>query len=912
MFNDEQFEDWCRNNNLPDAGRQFLAHVRASEPARRVRAGAGNVISQYPSKKMGFTLQAESHRNELIWLRRWDLNENDVLEIWDQPATIKLSCQAKSGRPVAVRHTPDYLLLRTTYAELIECKPEERLWQLAEEQPNRYAKIDGEWRCPPAEETLLPLGIRYRIVSTDNINPIEARNIIFLEDYFRADRLIVLDKARIYVAATVSSQEGILLSDLIVACSDFQVNADDIYALIITGDIFVDLERVPLAEPYAVPVFSTENASLSVSGQLAKARCSGPVTIALQIGTRVVWDNNHYQIVNVAGERIWVKPAQGESIPIDVSEVYNLIKAGALRAIPAVSTTPFSARVGEILSRTPKRMLQQAYAMYQRLLPFIHEDGSVSDLPERTRRRNLSRYLLAEQIHGCGFIGLIPNYSLRGRPKVRWPDPVEELLSFYIKRVFEHPKQKHKYAVYSEFKAACETQGLTDIPCYKSFWQRLRVRPVHSQIAKRKGQVAAYKYQFYYWLEKDTPRHGDRPFEICHIDHTQLDVEIISSINGENLGRPWVTFMVDAYSRRILAVYLTFDEPSYRSCMMVIRECVRRWGRLPQTVVVDKGSDFQSTFFDVLTAAYKMTKKTRPGRKPRHGTVVERVIGTSNTEFVHNLLGNTQIMRGNIREVTREFEPKRQAIWTLSALYKKLCEWAYEVYDSRPHWTLKQSPRDVFDQGMIIGGQRQLVGIAYDEEFRLYTLPSTQKGVAKINVARGIKINNFYYWCEDFRDPEIQFKRVPVRFDPHDISVAYVFVHNQWVQCYSEETQFFHWRTERELKLAAAAMRRVNARFHQNTFSLTARTVADFLRSIDQDEALLKDEKLQALRRQHLKDLEARSIITAINGEQLQLPLRLPEIPVSPESEMAAVVATEEPVGVEESVCDDFDLAEAS
>src|SRR6185369_2355062 len=147
---------------------------------------------------------------------------------------------------------------------------------------------------------------------------------------------------------------------------------------------------------------------------------------------------------------------------------------------------------------------------------------------------------------------------------------------------------------------------------------------------------------------------------------------------------------------------------------------------------------------------------------------------------------------------------------------------------------------------------------------RLYTLPSTQKGVAKINVARGIKINNFYYWCEDFRDPEIQFKRVPVRFDPHDISVAYVFVHNQWVQCYSEETQFFHWRTERELKLAAAAMRRVNARFHQSTFSLTARTVADFLRSIDQDEALLKDEKLQALRRQHLKDLEARSIITAI------------------------------------------------
>ena len=41
-----------------------------------------------------------------------------------------------------------------------------------------------------------------------------------------------------------------------------------------------------------------------------------------------------------------------------------------------------------------------------------------------------------------------------------------------------------------------------------------------------------------------------------------------SSSTGELLGKPWVTFMVDAYSRRLLAVYLTFDPPSYRSVMM--------------------------------------------------------------------------------------------------------------------------------------------------------------------------------------------------------------------------------------------------------------------------------------------------------------------------------------------------------
>ena len=62
--------------------------------------------------------------------------------------------------------------------------------------------------------------------------------------------------------------------------------------------------------------------------------------------------------------------------------------------------------------------------------------------------------------------------------------------------------------------------------------------------------------------------------EICHIDHTQLDIELVCSRTGRTLGRPWATLLIDATSRRILAIYLTFDEPSYRSCMMVLRICL--------------------------------------------------------------------------------------------------------------------------------------------------------------------------------------------------------------------------------------------------------------------------------------------------------------------------------------------------
>ena len=150
-------------------------------------------------------------------------------------------------------------------------------------------------------------------------------------------------------------------------------------------------------------------------------------------------------------------------------------------------------------------------------------------------------------------------------------------------------------------------------PSYMTFCTAVRKRDRFDQTSKRKGHRAAYSQEpFYFELELKTPRHGDRPFEICHIDHTELDIELVCSRTRQNLGRPWYTMLTDAFSRRLLAIFLTFDPPSYRSCMMVLRECVRRHGRFPQSLVVDGGKEFGSIYFDTLLARFECTKKTRP------------------------------------------------------------------------------------------------------------------------------------------------------------------------------------------------------------------------------------------------------------------------------------------------------------
>src|SRR5271157_5688683 len=82
---------------LSDEALSVVAQVRSSNPARRVGGRHSNVTGRYPSRKMEATIQFESHRVELPTM--YELEHNDeVLECWDQPNSIKLDYENVHGR----------------------------------------------------------------------------------------------------------------------------------------------------------------------------------------------------------------------------------------------------------------------------------------------------------------------------------------------------------------------------------------------------------------------------------------------------------------------------------------------------------------------------------------------------------------------------------------------------------------------------------------------------------------------------------------------------------------------------------------------------------------------------------------------------------------------------------------------
>jgi transposase InsO family protein len=833
---------------------------------------------------MGVVIQAESRTVEFAAAYLMD-HDPLVLEFWDQPnppITLRYPVKQKNGRTrtIGVLHTPDYFVIREkvndrqerkTELGWEEWKTEEELLRFESEGSHRYVRDgEGQWRCPPGEAVAVPLGLYYRVRSSAEIHETFQRNLRFLSYYLRENSPHVAAEAKEEVLSLVKHEPGITLGTLLSQIK--LATSDAIYTLLAQEAIYVDVYRAPLAESEQVVVWSDEKTARawSVALEQSPPARSCPHTIQVSPGVPVVWDGRRCTILYQGQTTITLLTEDGQPVELSEAHFHALVTAGKVIGLTASqSSGSQSQKVRERMMQADKAALTEASRRWQIIAPLL-EGSSLAhcSVPARTVRRWVSRYREAAETLGCGYVGLLPKVQERGNRQPRLKEQVISILNQFIDQEYENHKQKNKREVYGEFVNFCQDKGLATAPSYKTFVSAINRRPRYEQAKKRKGERAAYPNEPKYWeLSYELPRHGDRPFEVVHIDHTLLDVELVDAETRRHFGRPWATFLTDAFSRRILSVYVTFDEPSYRSCMMILRECVHRYHRFPELVVVDWGPEFESVYFETLLARYECSKASRPKAKPRFGSVIERLFHTANTTFIHNLAGNTQVMK-NVRQVTRSVNPRGQAIWTLGALYAELRRWAYEVYDTTEHRTLGQTPKEAFEMGLLQTGSRPKQWIEYDEDFIQFTLPSTRKGTAKLVPGKGVKIHNIFYWARDnvFLDhPELENKQIPVRYDPYDVGHVFVLItgHRQPVECISEHHAQFKGRSERELQIATEELRKRH-RLHSQQFTITAARMARFITSLEAQEVLLDQRK---------RDYEAEAVFALMEGRrQLAVP----------------------------------------
>jgi putative transposase len=855
---------YFRRLKFSKEAQKLVTEIRDSPPSRTPGARRGNMPVWYPSKKMQCIIKAESHKVEFAFLLQAE-HDDDVLEVWDQPPSIELEYQDRRGRTQRPHHTADYFLFRYKEAGWVECKPAQELIRQARTRPNRYQLDEqGKWRCPPGEAYAAKHGLFYEVYASDQINWAAQDNWLFLEDYYQnLDRLQVAEADRNLLSQIVREQPGILLSDLHLQVEG--MNTDAINIAIARHALYVDLATYRLSEPWRTPVFparSTARAVIHNPSQTAVQATSTPRVAAIA-GTSVSWAGQQWQIAHVTSTDITLTCERSDPFPLARSAFDVLVQERKI-ILPRPETSSNFTKAGqELLDQARDVDLATALFRNRVINPEQYHDDEqaqiaerAATIPVRTKRYWRQLYREAEEQYGSGLIGLLPHFTRSGR---KWETNAasRKLIHEVLETHYDTVTRKPKRGAYGEYLKRAEEQQLTPLSP-RTFYREVEShKAAYDQIVAREGTRAAYPFKDY-WREQEQTisRHGSYAWAMGHLDHTELDLVLCDSRTGQPLGKCWLTLLILSHPRRIASYTLTFDPPSYRSCLMVLRLCVKRYGRLPTAITVDGGPEFQSVYFEQLLALYQVRKHQRPAAEPRFGSPQERLFGTMETEFLYHLLGNTQATR-EPRLNTRATDPQRQAVWTLPALAERVQQWADEEYETIRHPALGMTPRETYELSLKRDGERLHKAIEYDDAFLRATFPTTKKGTAKVEPGVGVRMHYLDYWCEAMRDPTVEGTQVKVRYSPFDVSVGYAYIDGRWRKCDCPYTEFAGC-SERELQLLTEELRKRNRlQYGREHIEVTQKQLATFRR---------ENAEIETVLRQQRHDRETRAALTVLEG----------------------------------------------
>lgn len=194
-----------------------------------------------------------------------------------------------------------------------------------------------------------------------------------------------------------------------------------------------------------------------------------------------------------------------------------------------------------------------------------------------------------------------------------------------------------------------------------------------------------------------------KPLNLVQSDHCKVDCKVVDEVFRKEIGRPWLTLMIDVHTRVILGFYLTLEHPSALSNAMCMIHAVlpkNKWLEdlkmhdleyplygLPRRIHVDNGKDFRSKAYMTGCGLYGINLTFRPPAAPHYGAHIERLIGT----FMKRMCGLPGATLASVEEKKKYSNIPLPAM-TLS----ELREWITEqigIYHKQKHESLGCSPQ---------------------------------------------------------------------------------------------------------------------------------------------------------------------------------------------------------------------------
>jgi putative transposase len=254
------------------------------------------------------------------------------------------------------------------------------------------------------------------------------------------------------------------------------------------------------------------------------------------------------------------------------------------------------------------------------------------------------------------------------------------------------------------------------------------------------------------------------PNAVWQADHTELDIMLKDGRGRPE--KPWLTVILDDYSRAVAGYALFFGSPSAIQTALALRQAIWRKGRpgwqvcgIPGMLYSDHGSDFTSHHLEQVAADLKVRLVNSGFGRPRGRGKIERFFEGVSQVLLPGLPGYAPA------------GASPNAGLTLAELAAELERFLVDEYHDAPHTTTGSKPQERWTSGGFLPRMPESLE---QLDLLLLTVPKARRVHPD-----GIRFSGLRYI-----DPTLAAyvgEEVLLRYDPRDVAEIRVFHEGRFV-----------------------------------------------------------------------------------------------------------------------------------
>jgi putative transposase len=254
------------------------------------------------------------------------------------------------------------------------------------------------------------------------------------------------------------------------------------------------------------------------------------------------------------------------------------------------------------------------------------------------------------------------------------------------------------------------------------------------------------------------------PNAVWQADHTQLDILVLDG--KRKPCKPWLTIVLDDYSRAIAGYSLSLSAPSTFQTALALRQAIWRKAQphwqvcgIPEVLYTDHGTDFTSKHLEQVTADLKIRLIFSNIGRPRGRGKIERFFGSLAQVFLCDLPGYAPGSQ------------KARPMLTLTQLGEELESYLLGRYMGTPHSTTGVAPQERWQAGGFLPNMPESL-----EQLDLLLLM-----VARTRTVHqdGIRFAGFRYLSPTLA--AYVGEQVIIRYDPRDMGEVRIFYRDRFL-----------------------------------------------------------------------------------------------------------------------------------